>query len=122
MERDLDARLRIVELYDAYAALLTPKQRRLLRLYYLDDLSLGEIAGRLRITRQAVHDSLKRSMADLRRYESKLGVLSRRTRDARVRESLRSRLADLEREITGLDGGERVAGLVREIRSLGERL
>lgn len=68
---------RIVSLYDIYGNLLTPKQRDVIRLYYEEDLSLGEIAEELKISRQAVYDILKRSEQALERYEKKLGLLER---------------------------------------------
>ncbi|MGB9791669.1 MAG: YlxM family DNA-binding protein [Thermacetogeniaceae bacterium] len=73
----LDKAGRIVLLYDIYGNLLTPKQRDVIRLYYEEDLSLGEIAEELKISRQAVYDILKRSEQALERYEEKLGLLER---------------------------------------------
>ncbi|HHW41442.1 MAG TPA: YlxM family DNA-binding protein [Syntrophomonadaceae bacterium] len=66
---------RMVLLYDFYGKLLTPKQQEVVRLYYEEDLSLGEIAEELKITRQAVYDILKRSEQALEKYERKLGLL-----------------------------------------------
>jgi 16S rRNA (guanine1207-N2)-methyltransferase len=59
---------------DAYGALLTEQQRLLLRRYYQDDLSLGEIAAQMRVSRQAVHDGLRRAVAAMERYEAALGL------------------------------------------------
>src|SRR5881296_1203848 len=53
MDRTLSERMWMVRLIEAYGRLLTAHQQRVLRLYYLDDLSLGEIAARLHVTRQA---------------------------------------------------------------------
>lgn len=41
-------------------------------LYYLDDLSLGEIAEEFDVSRQAVYDNIKRTEAMLEEYEEKL--------------------------------------------------
>ena len=46
-------------------------------LYYNDDLSLAEIAETFGITRQAVRETVKKTEADLRFYEEKLGLLRR---------------------------------------------
>jgi len=78
MARQLENRLLIIRLFDIYGGLLTARQRRLMALYYLDDLSLGEIAERLHITRQAVRDSLQRSIEELTRFEKHLGLVRRR--------------------------------------------
>jgi len=64
-------------LFDFYQALLTDKQRSYMQLYYLDDLSLGEIAEEYNISRQAVYDNIRRTEAMLEEYEEKLNLLSK---------------------------------------------
>lgn len=51
-----------------------------MRLYCEEDLSLGEIAEQLRITRQGVSDALKKAKAQLEDYEAKLGLAARERR------------------------------------------
>ncbi|MBX5436254.1 MAG: YlxM family DNA-binding protein [Alicyclobacillaceae bacterium] len=63
---------RVGDLYDFYGPLLTPRQREMVELHYLDDWSLGEIAAHLGISRQAVHDNLRRAEEQLESYESVL--------------------------------------------------
>lgn len=75
MARGLDERLQLIRFLDTYGSLLTAKQRRTMRLYYLNDLSLGEIAERQGVTRQAVRDSLQRSIEELRRFERHLRLV-----------------------------------------------
>ncbi len=75
MNRTLSDRLRLVRLLETYGGLLTSKQRRAMRLYYLDDLSLGEIGERQGVTRQAVRDSLQRSVGELARFERHLRLV-----------------------------------------------
>jgi uncharacterized protein len=58
-------------LADFYGPLLTDKQRN------VQDLSLAEIAEVEHISRQAIHDSLKRTERILTEYEDKLGLLQR---------------------------------------------
>lgn len=64
-------------LFDFYAMLLKGKQREYLELYYLDDLSLGEIAEMHEVSRQAVYDHIKRAEKQLFEYEEKLQLLVR---------------------------------------------
>ncbi|WP_027718710.1 YlxM family DNA-binding protein [Desulfovirgula thermocuniculi] len=64
-------------LYDFYGQLLTPRQQKFVELHYAHDLSLGEIAAQFGISRQAVHDVLKRAEQVLARYEEKLGLVTR---------------------------------------------
>ncbi len=63
-------------LFDTYGSLLTSRQQEALRLYFSDDLSLGEIAVKFRISRQAVHDLIRRAIVALEKLEEKLKVYS----------------------------------------------
>lgn len=73
----LERVLKIGRLYDFYGALLTDKQRYCMEMHYLHDLSLAEIADELKVSRQAVHDILRRGEQILAEYESKLGLVER---------------------------------------------
>ncbi|MCC5893112.1 putative DNA-binding protein [Exiguobacterium sp.] len=64
-------------LFDFYQALLTPKQRNYMSLYYLDDFSLGEIAEEFEVSRQAVYDNIKRTEMMLEQYEEKLELFTK---------------------------------------------
>ncbi|CAI8789183.1 putative DNA-binding protein [Brevibacillus brevis] len=64
-------------LFDFYAPLLKGKQREYLELYYLDDLSLGEIAEMHEVSRQAVYDHIKRAEKQLFEYDQKLCLAER---------------------------------------------
>lgn len=70
----------LVKLADAYGPLLTERQQMCLDLHYDQDLSLAEIAEQLGVSRQAVHDILKRSEAQLQEYEEKLGLVARQSK------------------------------------------
>ncbi len=67
-------------LLDFYGELLTPRQSEVLDLHCNSDLSLAEIAEELSVSRQAVHDAIRTGKALLERYESKLGLLARFSR------------------------------------------
>jgi predicted DNA-binding protein YlxM (UPF0122 family) len=73
----MDKVLEITLLYDFYGELLTEKQRNVIELYYQDDYSLNEIGDRCGITRQAVHEMIKRTEKILTQYEEKLLLVSR---------------------------------------------
>ncbi len=102
MAHDLIDRLRVSRLLDLYGRLLTIRQQRLLRLYYDDDLSLGEIAQRLRVTRQAVFDVLRRSTEELERLEASLHLVEAHDAATRRRRHLDGRLAALEASLPRL--------------------
>src|SRR2546422_7740109 len=99
MDRSLSERMWVVRLIEAYSRLLTAHQQRILRLYYLDDLSLGEIAERLHVTRQAVFDGLRRSLRELRRVEASVGLVQVRDGGARRQQTITTRLDALEQAI-----------------------
>ena len=73
----IDQLFRIALLYDFYGELLTDRQRLCLERHYFEDMSLGEIAEELFVSRQAVHDIIKRSTDSLDELEEKLGCLAR---------------------------------------------
>ena len=64
-------------LYDFYGELLTEHQRQIYEAAVFEDLSLGEIAEQYSISRQGVHDLLKRCDQMLLHYEEKLQLVER---------------------------------------------
>ena len=67
----------LVLLFDYYGSMLTDKQRDCFDMRYNQDLSLGEIADALGVSRQAVNDNLSRTEALLRRMEENIGCVKR---------------------------------------------
>ena len=97
-------------LYDYYGGLLTGKQRQCFDLRYNQDLSLGEIAQVMGVSRQAVSDNLTRTEALLRKMEDSIGCVSR---DLKNRNALQTILDAAERLKTYPD--ETVSALAGEI-------
>lgn len=85
----MEKNLQISALLDIYGDLLTEMQRSSLDLYYNEDLSLSEIAEHENISRQGVHDSIKRGEAELLRLENAL--------------HLSERLADFEKKLSSIE-------------------
>lgn len=71
----IEKTIRVCQLYDVYKGLLTPIQQQYIEYYYLDDLSLKEVAVEVGVSRNAVHDSLKRTVDLMEHYESNLHLL-----------------------------------------------
>lgn len=67
-------------LYDFYGELLTEHQRRIYEDAVYNDMSLAEIAEEAGISRQGVHDLIKRCDRILCDYEEKLHLVERFTR------------------------------------------
>lgn len=72
-EKDLEIAL----LLDFYGELLSDSRRQAAELYYNEDLSLGEVAEELGITRQGVRDSVEKAKAQLATYEEKLRLAAK---------------------------------------------
>ena len=78
--------LQMALLLDYYGGMLTDKQRDCFDMRYNQDLSLGEIAEELGVSRQAVNDNLTRTEALLRRMEENIGCVKR---DRKIRRAVR---------------------------------
>lgn len=64
-------------LYDFYGELLTKHQKEIYEDVVIHDYSLSEIANEKGISRQGVHDLIKRCDRTLRGYEDKLHLVER---------------------------------------------
>lgn len=76
----LEKTTRINMLYDFYHELLTKKQMQYMELYYREDYSLAEIAHHNDVSRQAVHDTIRRTEQHLEMYEKKLQLYEKFTK------------------------------------------
>ncbi|WAW14139.1 YlxM family DNA-binding protein [Peptostreptococcus equinus] len=74
---DIEKMIEVEILLAYYSQLLTEKQREIISMYYEEDYSLGEISSILKISRQSVFDSLKRSEKSLKEYENKLRMVEK---------------------------------------------
>ena len=70
----------VIALYDIYGVLLTDKQRAYFEDYYFMDLSISEIAENYEISRNGVHDQVKRAVLQLEEYEAKLKLYEKITK------------------------------------------
>lgn len=100
----MDKMEKIVEqslLYDFYGELLTEHQRQVYEDAVFNDMSMTEIASEHGISRQGVHDMLKRCNHILEGYEAKLHLVERfltaRTKVAEIR-SLTAQFREEPRE------------------------
>ena len=64
-------------LYDFYGELLTERQQQVYESVVLEDYSLSEVAEELGISRQGVHDMIKRCNHTLEEYESRLHLVEK---------------------------------------------
>ena len=113
---DFNDRIRFGSLYEMYGALLTEKQQQCLELYFCEDYSLAEVAEEMKVSRQAIHDLLKRVEQTLEHYEEMLGFLQRAEKTRTLTEEadtiLNEAFAAADREAT--------ANINEENRSIAE--
>ena len=64
-------------LYDFYGELLTERQQQVYESVVLEDYSLSEVAEELGISRQGVHDMIRRCNKSLEDYEAKLHLVEK---------------------------------------------
>ena len=76
-------------LFDFYGELLTDHQKEIYEQFALEDLSLSEIAEMKGISRQGVHDLVKRCDKTLAEYESKLKLVEKFHQTRRMVEEIR---------------------------------
>lgn len=111
----MDEIVRESMLFDCYGSLLTEKKRKVMELYYSEDLSLSEIAEAEQVTRSAVHDSLRSARRKLEEYESRLHLLEK---ELRVRE-----MADrLDGVIRKMGSGPEDRETAKELRAVREMI
>jgi len=89
----------INRLFDIYRSLLTDKQQEIIEYYFQDDLSLSEIADNLKISRNAVHNLIQRTVKILEDYESKLHLYAKRQKLSDVLEGASEELRQKIEEI-----------------------
>lgn len=83
-------------LYDFYGELLTDHQKRVYEDAVYNDLSLVEIAEEYDISKQGVHDLLKRCTSSLEGYEKRLHMIEKTERIREHLEELRTYASDNE--------------------------
>ncbi|HLS90955.1 MAG TPA: putative DNA-binding protein [Limnochordia bacterium] len=108
----IEKTVRMSLLFDFYGQLLTQRQQEFFKLYYDDDLSLGEIASQYGVSRQAVYDILKRSSQALEEFESKLQLVER---FQRRQSALAQAMAEIDAAMEALSPMEAMGDVVQRL-------
>ena len=103
-------------LYDFYGELLNEHQKEIYEQFVLEDLSLSEIAQGAGISRQGVHDLVKRCQKTLEGYETKLHLVER---FPRIKEEVQNLDQVLDRQ---KDSAKPENEMIREIREIADRI
>lgn len=85
-------------LYDYYSGLLKESQREILADYYFNDMSLSEIADERGISRQGVHDTVKRCSKSLMEYEEIMGLAAKQKSIKKCIKSINNELNILRKD------------------------
>ncbi len=64
-------------LYDFYGELLSDSAKKVFEGYVLDDMSLSEISEETGVSRQGIHDTVRRTQKKLYEYENKLHLVEK---------------------------------------------
>lgn len=103
-------------LYDFYGELLTSHQKEIYEQFILEDLSLGEIAGDAGISRQGVHDLIKRCNRTLQGYEDKLHLVEKFL-------AIKGKLHDINRILDEYEAdGDNASKLIADIRKISDEI
>ena len=78
MDKDMDRRIYLNNLYDYYKGLFTEKQQEYFEEYYYNNLSLSEIAENNNVSRNAVHNQVKIVETRLEELENILGLYKKK--------------------------------------------
>ncbi len=84
-------------LYDFYGELLTEHQKSIYEDVYFNDLSYSELASQLGVSRQSVHELIKRCNKILQDYEDKLHLVEKFMRVREQVASIEQLAAEFER-------------------------
>jgi predicted DNA-binding protein YlxM (UPF0122 family) len=105
-------------LYDFYGGLLTDKQREVMELYHEENYSIVEIAGELGVSKQAVHDNLKKTERILSDYEDKLGLVSKFVARSNALRTVRADVESLKVMLAENEGMKDLSARIDEIEAL----
>lgn len=111
----IEERVELSLLYDFYGALLKENQQRMFEASILEDYNLSEIAQDEGITRQGVHDAIKRASKQLRIYEEKLGLVAKFEEQKRLVKELGDKLKKVNIHEKGSFEGQEHKDEMKEI-------
>lgn len=111
----MEKNLNISMLMDFYGQMLTDKQRMALDCYYNNDLSLGEIADELGISRQGVRDFIKRGEKQLEELENKLSLAGKFV-------SIKEEISEIEKLTENIEQNSGNSPEIKKIKKLISRV
>lgn len=107
---------RAARLLDLYKGIISDKQRMMCSQYFLDNLSLSEIAENEGISRQAVHDGIERGMETMEAAERSLRLIEKSDKLTGIADEIRNLAAVVKDE--GIS--EKLRGIISRIDAVTE--
>ena len=101
-------------LFDFYGELLGEHKKKIFEDYVLNDLSLAEIAEEEGISRQGVHDIVKRCTKQLKEYEAALHLVEK-FQNMKIKLTKASELLAVPAETTDASKIEKARHLINEM-------
>ncbi|HEX7608728.1 MAG TPA: hypothetical protein VF370_05380 [Candidatus Cryosericum sp.] len=117
-EKKIKRKEEIGELLEFYSGLLTKKELGVLELYIQPNCSGAEVARNLRISRQAVHDHIRRSLGRMRRCESRLQLIANYKKNVVMFRKIMSKLDQCCEQSHNMEGEQ----TLDELKTLFEKL
>ena len=108
-QKSMSKNFEVSVLLDLYGKLLTEKQYDMLDFYYNDDFSLAEIAEHYDISRQGVHDSIKRGEELLLNYEKVLKLSENQKKYQDILVEFKSQALEILNECRKVSFGKNIA-------------
>ncbi|MFA5637359.1 MAG: sigma factor-like helix-turn-helix DNA-binding protein [Anaerovoracaceae bacterium] len=109
---------RISLLLDFYEKLLPERQKEAIRLYNEENFSLSEIAELFGISRQGVHDAIRKGETALTGYEEKLGFLRLMEVHGKAVEDLKNLALQIKEKDKAIPSEKLLEGLKKVIEAL----
>ncbi len=111
-------------LFDFYGNLLTEKQYIAIDLYYINDLSLGEIGEKIGVSRQGVFDTIRRAEKKLFEYEEKLKLVNKFKTNQEDIKAIVNKSKDIIKlsENKSIENINEIKNKAEEIIDIGEKL
>lgn len=104
-------------LYDYYSGLLKESQREILADYYFNDMSLSEIADERGISRQGVHDTVKRCSKSLMEFEEIMGLATKQKSIKKCIKLINNELGHLREDVDSKESTiNRIEEVLNEIK------
>lgn len=114
----MDKNFEISMLLDFYGSLLTERQYQCIDLHFNSDCSLAEIGEELNISRQGVHDNIKKGKNLLLEFEDKLGLLNRFIVQKKQLKNVLGQVENIESSGLPIDIVNKLESLKQNIQSM----